>query len=176
MGVELLGHAKKVTHRAIKATEYFGYNIGYNNSNMKVTSVIRYRNLFILVATFAVLCLSPLADIHFEGSTEERSYTHGRVHHELLLSLFIHELLFTHLQHTFDHVTLGVSHQTLQKSKILASKGTAFSSNTQTVLALNSKNIVAHSSAPIRFLQKDKHIAGIYSRKLSGLSPPNIFS
>lgn len=32
-------------------------------------------------------------------------------HNETSFSLLIHELLFTHLQHTFDHVTLGLSHQ-----------------------------------------------------------------
>jgi hypothetical protein len=144
---------------------------------MKVVSVIRYRNLFILVATLAVLCLSPLAGIHFEGSsTEERSYTHGRVHHESLFLLFIHELLFAYLQHTFDDVTLGISHHTLQKSKDLASKGTAFSFNTHTVLASNFPSLAVCSSITIKFLQKDKQTAGIYSRELSGLSPPYILS
>lgn len=150
---------------------YFRYN-----RNMKVLSVMRYRNIFILVATFCVLCLSPLADIHLERNTEERSYTHGREHNESLFSLFIHELLFFHLQHTFDHVTLGVSHQTLQKSKILASKGSVFSSYTQPIFASNSQTISVHSSTSIKFLHKNKQKAGIYSRELSGLSPPNIFS
>ena len=143
---------------------------------MKISSVIKYRNLFILVATFCVLCLSPLADIHLEGSTETTGYTHGRGHNESLFSLFIHELLFSHLQHTFDHVTLGVSHQTLQKIKNLASKGTVFSSYTQPIFASNSQTISVHSLTPIKFLHKNKQKAGIYSRELSGLSPPNILS
>src|SRR4030043_1656841 len=115
---------------ALYYKEYFGYHI-----NMKISSAIKYRNLFILATIFCVLCLSPLADIHLEGSTETTGYTHGRGHNESLFSLFIHELLFSHLQHTFDHVTLGVSHQTLQKIKNLASKGTVFSSYTQPIFA-----------------------------------------
>ena len=62
------------------SAEYFRYHI-----NMKVSSVIRYRNLFILVATFCVLCLSPLADMHFEVSSNEKSFTHGREHNETIL-------------------------------------------------------------------------------------------
>jgi hypothetical protein len=143
---------------------------------MKVASVTRYRNLFILVATFCVLCLSPLADLHLEGNTETTGYTHGREHNESLFSLFIHELLFSHLQHTFDHVTLGVSHQTLQKSKILSSKGSVFSFYTQPIFAFNSQTISVHCSTPITFFYKNKRKAGIYSRELSGLSPPNILS
>jgi hypothetical protein len=146
------------------------------NINMKAASVMRYRNLLILVATFSVLCLSPLADIHFEVNFNEKSYTHGREHNESLFSLFIHELLFSHLQHTFDHATLGVSRQTLQKSKNLASKGSVFSSSTQPLIASNSQTISVHSSTPITFLHKNKQKAGIYSRELSGLSPPNILS
>jgi len=141
---------------------------------MKVLSASQYRNLFVLVATFLVLCLSPLADIHLEVSSTEKSYVHGREHNESLFSLFIHELLFSHLQHTFDNVTLGVSHQTLQKSKNLASKGTVFSSYTQPIFASNPQTISAHSSTPMKFLHKNKQKAVIYSRELSGLSPPNI--
>lgn len=143
---------------------------------MKMSSAIRYRNLFILVATFSVLCLSPLADIHSEVTSNEKSYVHGREHNETIFPLFIHELLFSQLQHTFDHVTLGISHQTLQKSKNLAFKGTAFSSNTQPIFASNSKTIAVYSSTPIKFLHKNKQTTGIYSRELSGLSPPDILS
>jgi hypothetical protein len=143
---------------------------------MRVLSASQYRNLFVLVATFLVLCLSPLADIHLDVNSTEKSYVHGREHNESLFSLFIHELLFSHLQHTFDHVTLVVSHQTLQKSKNLASKGTVFSSYTQPIFASNSQTISVHSSTPIKFLHKNKQKAGIYSRELSGLSPPNILS
>jgi hypothetical protein len=151
--------------------EYFGYHI-----NMSITSFVRYRNLCVLVATFSVLCLSPLADIHFEVNSNEKAYVHGREHKETIFSLFIHELLFTHLQHTFDHVTLGISHQTLKKSKNLASKGTAFSSNIQTVLASNSKTLAIYASIPIKFFHRHKQTAGIYSRELSGRSPPHILS
>jgi len=143
---------------------------------MKVLSASQYRNLFVLVATFLVLCLSPLADIHLEGSTEMRSYAHGQEHNKSHFSLFIHELLFSHLQHTFDYVTLGVSHQTLQKSKNLASKGTVFSSYTQPIFASDFPTISVHSSTSIKFLHKNKQKAGIYSRELSGLSPPDILS
>jgi hypothetical protein len=45
---------------------------------MKVLSAIKYRKLFILVATFWVLCLSPLVDIHLEGSVEKKGSVHGR--------------------------------------------------------------------------------------------------
>src|SRR4030042_4030037 len=106
---------------------------------MKASLIARYRNLLILIATFSVLCLSPLADIHFEVNLNEKAYVHGREHNETIFPLFIHELLFTHLQHIFDHVTLGISHQALKKSQNLASKGTAFSSNIQNVLASNSQ-------------------------------------
>jgi hypothetical protein len=137
---------------------------------MKVVSLIKYRNLFILIATFSILCLSPIADIHFEVNSNEKSYVHGQEHNETIFPLFIHELLFTHLQHTFDHVTLGISHQTFQKSKKLTSKGTAFSYYTQPIFT----SIAIHSSAPIKFLHKNKQTSGIYSRELSGLSPPHI--
>jgi len=152
-------------------TEYFGYHI-----YMKIASVIRYRNLFILVATFIVLCLSPLADIHFEVNSKEKSYVHGREHNETIFPLFIHELLFSHLQHTFDHVTLGITHQIFKKSKNLSSKGTGFSSSIQPFFASSSQALAFHSSTPIKFLSKNKQTACKYSRELSGLSPPNILS
>lgn len=143
---------------------------------MNISTTIRYRNLFILIATFCVLCLSPLADIHLEGSTETKSYTHGQEHNETTFSMLIHELLFIHLQHTFDHLTLGVSHQNLQKSKNLTSKRTIFSTYTQPIFDSNYQTIAVYSSTSINFLHKNKQKAGIYSRKLSGLSPPNILS
>lgn len=143
---------------------------------MKTASVIKYRNLFILVATFCILCISPLADVHFEGNTDTRSYNHGQKHNETNFSMLIHELLFTHLQHTFDHVTLGVSLQTFKKSKNLTSKGTAFLSYTQSIFASNSQPISVHCSTPIKYLHKNERKAGIYSRELSGLSPPSIFT
>jgi hypothetical protein len=150
---------------------YFGYNI-----NMKTVSVIKYRNFFILLATFSVLCLSPLADIHFEVNSHEKAYVHGHDHNETTFSLFIHELLFTHLQHTFDHVTLGIAHQILKKNKYLTSKETIFSSSIQPFFASDFTSLAVHSSTPIKFLHKNKQTAGIYSRELSGLSPPNILS
>ncbi len=51
--------------------EYFRYHI-----YMKASLVARYRTLFILIATFSVLCLSPLADIHFEVNLNEKAYIH----------------------------------------------------------------------------------------------------
>lgn len=97
-------------------TEYFGYHI-----NMKISLVIRYRNLFILFATFCVLGLSPLADIHIEGSPEKKSYIHGLEHSETSFLMLIHELLFTQLKHTLDHVTIGLSHRTLKENKSISS-------------------------------------------------------
>lgn len=152
-------------------TKCFKYNM-----YMKVSSAIRYRNHFILFAIFCVLCLSPLADIHLEGSTETRSYTHGREHNEIIFSLFIHELLFTHLQHTSDHVTLGASHQTLKKSKNLSSKGTVFSFYPQAVCASKPQTIAIHLLTSIMLLRDNKRAAGTYSREFSGLSPPTFLS
>jgi len=143
---------------------------------MKTVSVIKYRNFFILVATFSVLCLSPLADIHFEVNSHEKAYVHGYDHNETTFSLFIHELLFTHLQHTFDHVTIGIAQHTLLKDKNFPSKRSAFSSNTQPVLASTFQPLAIYPSTPIKFLQNNKQTAGLYSRELSGLSPPNILS
>src|SRR4030042_2685559 len=139
---------------ALYYKEYFGYHI-----NMKISSAIKYRNLFILASIFCVLCLSPLADIHLEGSTETRSYTHGREHNETIFSLFIHELLFTHLQHTFDHVTLGASHQTLKKNKNLSSKGTVFSFYPQAVCASKPQTIAIHLLTSIMLLHDNKRAA-----------------
>jgi hypothetical protein len=141
---------------------------------MKVSTAIKCRNLFILIATFCVLCLSPLADVHIENSSEQKNYVYERKHNETYFPLLLHELLFTYLQHTFDHITLGVSHQTLKKSKNHVSKETTFSSITQTVLASNSQNLAVYSSTAIKLFYKNKQIAGIYSQELSGLSPPNI--
>jgi hypothetical protein len=79
--------------------------------SMKVLSAIKYRNFFILVATFRVLFLSPLVDIYLRVASKRRVLFMDK-HNETSFSLLIHELLFTHLQHTFDHVTLGLSHRT----------------------------------------------------------------
>src|SRR4030042_4927564 len=133
--------------------EYFGYHI-----NMKISSVIKYRNLFVLVATFCVLCLSPLADIHLEGSTETKSYTHGQEHNETIFSILLHEILFTHLQHTLDHITLGVSHQTLKKSKNLSSEGTVFSFYPQAVCASKSQTTDIHLLTSIVLLHDNKGV------------------
>jgi hypothetical protein len=152
-------------------TKSFIYNI-----NMKVSSVIKYRNLFILVATFWVLCLSPLTDMHLEGSIEMKSYIHGREHNETIFSMLIHELLFTHLQHTLDHITLGLSHRTFKANKSLSSKGPASSSYPQAVCYSNSQTIAVHLSKSIELLHENKRIADTYSREFSGLSPPTVFS
>ena len=130
---------------------------------------MRCRNVLILLATFVVLCLSPLADIHFEANSDEESYVHGQEHSETIFELFIHELLFTHLQHTFDHVTLGISPQTAKKSKQLTFKGVAFSYCVQPASVS-----IAVRSSPFRFLNKNKRTSGVYFQELSGLSPPII--
>ena len=143
---------------------------------MKALPAIQYRNIFILVATFWVLCLSPLADIHLEVNSNEKSYVHGQEHSETSLSMFIHELLFTHLQHTLDHITLGVSHQTLKKSKNLSSEGTVFSFYPQAVCASKSQTTDIHLLTSIVLLHDNKGVAGTYSREFSGLSPPTFLS
>src|SRR4030042_6832342 len=124
---------------ALYYKEYFGYHI-----NMKISSAIKYRNLFILATIFCVLCLSPLADIHLEGSTETRSYTHGQEHNEAIFSMLIHELLFTQLRHTLDDVTLGFSHRDLKANKSISSKGKASTSYPQVVCNSNFQTITVH--------------------------------
>jgi malate/lactate dehydrogenase len=150
--------------------EYFGYHI-----NMKGYLITRYRNLFILIATFFVLCLSPLADIHFEVNSHEKVYVHGQDHSETSFPLFIHELLFSHLQHTFDHVTLGISHQTLKKGQNILSEKTVSSFHSK---AVSNSRLQSNTA----YLQKDNAVlldpiwtTGIVSQEYSGLSPP-IFS
>jgi len=146
--------------------EYFGYHI-----NMKITSALRYRNLFILVSIVCVLCVSPLADIHLEN-TETRSYTHGQNHNETTFSMLIHELLFTHLQHTLDHVTLGLSHQTLKKSQNISSKKTASSFFGKAVFTSSLQTNAAYLQGSITILLDPKGAAKTFSQEYSGLSPP----
>jgi hypothetical protein len=149
---------------------YFGYHI-----NMKGSLLKRYRNLFILVSVFSVLCLSPLADIHFELNLNEKAYVHGRQHNETIFPLFIHELLFSHLQHTFDHVTLGTSHQIQKKNQNISSKQ-CFSSFF--VTALHNSNFradTAHLQKGIAILLDPVRRAKPFSKEHSGLSPP-VFS
>jgi len=142
---------------------------------MKVLSAIQYRNLFILVATFLVFCFSPLADIHLEGNSNEESHVHGREHNEKSFSMLIHELLFTQLQHTLDHVTLGFSHRSLNANKSISSKRTVSSSYPQAVCNSNFQTNAVHLLTSIVPLRDNKRTAGSYSRKYSGLSPPTVF-
>lgn len=136
---------------------------------------IRYRNLFILLATFFVLCLSPLADIHIESSPEEESYVHGRDHNETCFHLFLHELFFTYLQHTFDHVTLNLSHHALKAEKNISHKGIASSSHLQAVCNTTAQTLTFQLLTGRSLLPGNKRTAGTYSQEFSGLSPPSIF-
>jgi hypothetical protein len=77
---------------------------------MKVLSAIKYRIFLILVAAFRVLCLSPLVDIHLRPASKRRVLFMDKPSETSFL-LLIHELLFTHLQRIFDHVTLRLSHR-----------------------------------------------------------------
>ena len=142
---------------------------------MKISSAIKYRNLFILATIFCVLCLSPLADIHLEGSTETRSYTHGQDHNETIFSMLIHELLFTQLRHTLDHVTLRFSHRDLKANKSISSKGKASTSYPQVVCNSNFQTITVHLLKGIALLHDHKRIEGAFFQKYSGLSPPFLF-
>jgi hypothetical protein len=134
--------------------------------------VTRYRNLFILIATFSVLCLSPLADIHFEVNLNEKAYVHGREHKETAFPLFIHELLFTHLQHSFDHITLGISHQTLKKCQNISSKKTVSSFDADAVYNTKCQTEIASPKEDIVVLRDPMWTTDIFSQKYSGLSPP----
>ena len=139
---------------------------------MKISSVIKYRNLFILVATCFVLCLSPLADIHLEGSTEKSSYTHGREHNETNFSMLIHELLFVQLQHTLDNVIPGISYSPVKVIKNVSLKGNTSSSYSQAVCNANSQTITVHLLKGVVLPHDHKRAVDTFSRKYSGLSPP----
>ena len=139
---------------------------------MKISSVIKYRNLFILVAILFVLCLSPLADIHLEGSTEKSSYTHGREHNETNFSMLIHELLFTQLHHTLDNVIPGISYPSLKAIKNISLKRNASSSYPQAVCNANSQTITVYLLKGVVLLHDHKRAVGTFSREYSGLSPP----
>lgn len=147
--------------------EYFGYHI-----NMNILSAIRYRNLYIVIAIFCVLCLSPLADIHLEGSTEMRSYTHGQEHNETTFSMLLHELLFTQLQHTLDNVIPGISYSPVKAIKNISLKGNTSSSYSQAVCNANSQTITVHLLKGVALLYDHKRAVGTFSREYSGLSPP----
>jgi len=147
--------------------ECFRYHI-----KMKASLVARYRNLFILIATFSVLCLSPLADIHFEVNLSEKAYVHGREHNETIFPLFIHELLFTHLQHTFDHVTLGISHQTLKKTQNISSNKPVSLFHAKAVYNSSFQTTPAYLQKGIVFLLDPTWKTDIFSQEYSGLSPP----
>jgi len=139
---------------------------------MKISSAIKYRNLFILVATFFVLCLSPLADIHLEGSTEKSSYTHGREHNETNFSMLLHELLFTQLQHTLDNVITEISYKPVKAIKNISLKGNTSPSYSQAVCNANSQTITVHLLKGVVLLHDHKRAAGKFSREYPGLSPP----
>lgn len=140
--------------------------------NMKVLSAIKYRTLFILVTTFWVLCFSPLADVHIEGNSEEKSYVHGREHSKTSFSMLIHELLFTYLQHTLDHVIPGISYPSLKINKNISLKGNASSSYPQAVCSSNSQMITIHLLKGVAHLHDHKRAVDTFSREYSGLSPP----
>ena len=142
---------------------------------MKISSVIKYRNLFILVATFFVLCLSPLADIHLEGSTEKSTYTHGREHNETNFSMLLHELLFTQLQHTLDNVIPGISYPSIKTNKNLSLKGNTSPSYSQAVCNANSQTITVHLLKGVALLHDHKRVEVTFFQKYSGLSPPFLF-
>ena len=139
---------------------------------MKISSVIKYRNLFILVATFCVLCLSPLADMHFEVNSNEKGYVHGREHNETNFSMLIHELLFAQLQHTLDNVIPGISYSPVKAIKNISLKGNTSSSYSQSVCSSNSKTITIYLWKGVVLQHDHKRAVGTFSREYSGLSPP----
>ena len=149
--------------------EYFRYHI-----TMKASLVARYRNLFILIATFCVLCLSPLADMHFEVSSNEKSFVHGREHNETIFSMRIHELLFTHLQHTLDNVIPGISYSPVKVIKNVSLKGNTTSSYSQALCSSNSQTITVHLWKGVVLLHDHKRAVGTFAREYSGLSPPSV--
>lgn len=139
---------------------------------MKISSVIKYRNLFILLATFCVLCLSPLADMHFEVNSNEKGYTHGREHNETNFSMLIHELLFVQLQHTLDNVIPGISYSPVKIIKSVSIKGNTSPSHSQAVCNANSQTITVHFLKGIVLPHDHKKAVDTFYREYSGLSPP----
>jgi hypothetical protein len=139
---------------------------------MIISSAIKYRNLFILVATFCVLCLSPLADMHFEVNSNEKGYVHGQEHNETNFSMLIHELLFTQLQHTLDNVIPGISYSPVKAIKNISLKGNTSSSYSQAVCSSNSQTITIYLSKGVALLHDHKRAVGTFDREYSGLSPP----
>lgn len=139
--------------------------------NMKITSVIRCRNLFIISATFCVLCLAPLADIHLEGSSKTKSYTHGQKHNETMFAMFLHEVLFNQLQHTLDNVIPGISCPSVKINTSLAFKKKAFS-YPQVVCNTNSQIITVHLLKREAHLYDHKRVVETFPQEYSGLSPP----
>jgi hypothetical protein len=139
---------------------------------MKSSSAIKYRNLFILVTIFCILCLSPLADIHLEGSSETKSYTHGQKHNETIFAMFLHEVLFNQLQHTLDNVFPGISYPSVKTNKNISIKGKASSSYPQAVCISNYQTITVQLLKGVALLYDHKRAVGTFSREYSGLSPP----
>jgi hypothetical protein len=139
---------------------------------MIISSAIKYRNLFILVATFCVLCLSPLADMHFEVNSNEKGYVHGREHNETNFSMLIHELLFAQLRHTLDNVIPGISYSPVKAIKNISLKGNTSPSYSQAVCNANSQTITVYLLKGVVLLHDHKRAVGTFSREYSGLSPP----
>jgi len=135
---------------------------------------MKYRNLSVLLVISWVLCLSPLADIHLEkNSVEEVGYVHGPTHSETNFSMFLHELLFTHLKHTLDHVIFRVSDRTGKTNKIAFSKEPALFC---TQVYRDSVSQFFTVQAMNRDLIHNKCTERTYSWESSGLSPPTLFS
>lgn len=141
---------------------------------MKVLSAIKCKTLFILVTTFWVLCFSPLADVHIEGNSEEKSYVHGREHNEKNFSMLIHELLFTQLRHTLDNVIPGIFYLPVKINKNISLKGNTSSSSSypHALCSSNAQTITIHLLKGIAHLHDHKRAVGTFSREYSGLSPP----
>ena len=165
----IIEHADHMDNDSNKlfSAEYFGYHI-----NMLISSAIRYRNLFFLAAFFCVLCLSPLADIHLEGSSETKSFTHGQKHNETIFAMFLHEVLFNQLQHTLDNVFPGISYPSVNINKNTPLKGKIFTSFSQTVCNANSQMITEHLVKGVVPFNDNERAVDTFSRNYSGLSPP----
>jgi hypothetical protein len=139
---------------------------------MKSSLTARYRTLFILVATFIVLCLSPLADIHLEGSSETKSFAHDQRHNETIFAMFLHEVLFTQLRHTLDNVFPGISYPSVKTYKSVPLKGKLSTSFSQAICCFNLQTITPPLLINTATLCDDKKAFVTFYREYSGLSPP----
>ena len=86
---------------------------------------------------------------------------------------FIHEALFTHLQHTLDNVIPGISYPSVKRNKNVSLKGKASSSYSQAVCISNSQMITEHLlkgvATPTMIIKEQ--LARLLE-EYSGLSPP----